>query len=215
MTPLYSQNKFLIILIAPSGGGKSTIAKEIVKSNPDIDYSISYTTRKPRGDEQHGKDYFFVSENEFQNMKDKGEFFEYACVHDNWYGTSGKFIEKTIEKGHYAMLDIDVEGAKQIMSQSIDAVTIFIIPPSISVLEKRLITRGTDDQEVIRRRLKNAELEVSNVHHFQYLVVNDDLGDAIEDVKRIIMVESAKIKRFEKIKEKFIGGYFECKSGNC
>lgn len=215
MRPIYSQNKFLIILIAPSGGGKSTIAKAIVKTNPEVDYSISYTTRKPRGDELHGKDYFFVSEAEFQNMKKRGAFLEYACVHGNWYGTSRELIENIIEKGHYAMLDIDVEGAKQIVLQGIDAVTIFIIPPSTTVLKERLIARNTDDKEVISRRLKNAEMEVSNAHHFQYLVINDHLGDAIEDVKRIIVVESAKIKRFEKIKEKFIGGYFERKSENC
>ncbi len=202
----YKRKNFLIILIAPSGGGKSTIAKAILDRHPDIEYSISYTTRKPRGDEKNGINYFFVSEAEFKQKADEGDFLEYAFVHGHWYGTSRTQIEERIKKGKHIILDIDINGAMKIVGSGIDAVTIFILPPSIDVLKERLIKRGTDSKETINLRLKNAYNEIKEIHNFQYLVINDKLEEAVSKVEGIIKSEENKVKRFDNILETFYGG---------
>ncbi len=202
----YKTKNFLIILIAPSGGGKSTIAKEILNRHNDIEYSISYTTRKPRGDEKHGINYFFVSESEFKKKADEGDFLEYAYVHGHWYGTSKTQIEKRLKEGKHIILDIDINGAMKIVGSGIDAVTIFLLPPSIDILKERLIKRGTDSKETIELRIKNAYNEIKEIHNFQYLVINDLLEDAVLKVEGIIKAEENKVKRFENILETFYGG---------
>ena len=205
----YFKKNFLIILIAPSGGGKSTIGKRILDSNDDVEYSVSFTTRKPRGQEIHGKSYFFVTEDEFKKKADEDDFLEYAFVHGHWYGTSRSQIEKRINDGKHILLDIDVHGAKQIIGSGIDAVTIFILPPTIDILRKRLVNRGTDSEDTINLRLKNAYKEVSEVDNFQYLVINDNLDTAVSTVENIIRVEENRVKRFDKILETFYGGEIE------
>ena len=202
----YSKKNFLIILIAPSGGGKSTIAKRILDSDKDVEYSVSFTTREPRGTEIHGENYFFVSEAEFKQKADEDDFLEYAFVHGHWYGTSRSQIEKRINDGKHIVLDIDVHGAKQIIGSGIDAVTVFILPPTIDVLRERLVNRGTDSEDTIKLRLKNAYKEVSEVDNFQYLVINDNLDTAVETVQSIIRTEENKVKRFDKVLETFYGG---------
>ena len=202
----YSKKNFLIILIAPSGGGKSTIAKKILDSNEDVEYSVSFTTREPRGIEVHGKNYFFVNETEFKQKADEDDFLEYAFVHGHWYGTSRSQIEKRINDGKHIVLDIDVHGAKQIIGSGIDAVTVFILPPTIDILRERLVNRGTDSEDTIKLRLKNAYKEVSEVDNFQYLVINDNLDTAVETVQGIIRTEENKVKRFDKVLETFYGG---------
>ncbi|MDY6915900.1 MAG: guanylate kinase [Candidatus Cloacimonadota bacterium] len=200
----YVSRRFLIILIAPSGGGKSTIAKHILNEMEDVDYSVSYTTRKPRGAEKNGIDYFFVSEEKFKKIKDENGFLESALVHNSYYGTSRTYIEEKMASGKHIVLDIDVQGAKQIMNSGIDCVTIFILPPNILELEKRLRKRSTDSTEAISLRLKNAKKEIAEINNFEYLVINDKLDLAVNAVKDIIKTEEMKISRKKNILNDFM-----------
>lgn len=200
------KNKFLIILIAPSGGGKTTIGKAILQREKDINYSVSFTTRNPRGDEVDGKDYCFISQAEFRERIKNGDFLEHANVHGNLYGTSRSFIESRLQAGKHVLLDLDVQGANQIIAKGVNAVTIFILPPSETILKKRLNNRGTDSKDVIERRLTNAVSEIEQVSNFDYLIINDVLEQAINDVICIIRTEEKKITRIHNIKEKFYGG---------
>ena len=151
---VYHKKKFLIILISPSGGGKSTIGDNILENSNEIEYSVSYTTRKPRFGEKDGIDYFFVSESEFLELRDNNEFLESAKVHGNWYGTSRTFIEQRVDSGKHILLDLDIQGANQIVDKGIDAVTIFIIPPTEEILKDRLAKRGSDSAETIKERFR-------------------------------------------------------------
>ena len=202
----FDKKSFLIILISPSAGGKSAILKRVLVDCDDIDYSISYTTRKPRINESNNVDYHFISESEFKELQTAGDLLESAFVHDCWYGTSHKFIENELQKGKHIIMDIDVQGAKQILQQNIEVVTIFIIPPDINVLTERLKERGTDSIKEIEIRLQTARKEMEEIGHFDYLVINDDLETAVSEVIDIIRVEEKKVKRFTNIKEIFYGG---------
>ncbi len=203
---LFQSNNFLLILISPSAGGKSVIAKQVLKKCENIEYSISITTRKPRGSEINGKAYFFISEEEFQKRISAGDFLEYALVHGKLYGTSKSVIEKILASQKHAILDIDVQGAKQVIKSDIDAVTIFILPPSDEILKERLMKRGTDSKEKIEERLQDGIKEIDEVNNFDYLVINDDLNDAIDEVINIIKIEEKRICRYKNIKQTFYGG---------
>ena len=202
----FDKQSFLIILISPSAGGKSAILKRVIEECDDVDYSISYTTRKPRINESNGIDYNFISESEFKELQAAGDLLESADVHGCWYGTSRRFIDSKLQKGKHIIMDIDVQGARQILQQDIEVVTIFIIPPDISVLTKRLTDRGTDSQEEIETRLQTARKEMEEIDHFDYLIINDDFETAVRDVIEIIRVEEKKVKRFTNIKDIFYGG---------
>ncbi len=197
---------FLIILSAPSGGGKSTILGEILKENGNIDYSISYTTRAPRGEEKDGVHYFFVTEEKFKEMIDAGDFLEYALVHGNYYGTSKSYIKSRIDAGRHVIMDIDVQGANQITNSDLDIVKIFILPPDKSVLEDRLRKRGTDSDEAIKKRLTNADVELGYIKDYEYVIINDELSQAVEDVKTIISAEELTRERYSEIDTKFYRG---------
>jgi len=187
---------FLIILSAPSGGGKSTILNEILKITDDIDYSVSFTTRKPRGVEQDGIHYHFVDEAEFLRRIDAGDFLEHARVFGNWYGTSISYIKSRLQASHHVIMDIDVQGATLISATDIPFVKIFIIPPSMEVLRDRLVRRATDSEEEIAKRLRIAREELSYIPHYDYLVINDDLSQAVEDVLAIIRAEENRVNRY-------------------
>ena len=204
----FKSKRFLIILLSPSGGGKSSIANRILADSDNIDYSISYTTRPARGKEVNGIDYNFISDEEFDELLQRNEFLEYAEVHGYMYGTSRKFIEDILESGHHAILDIDVQGALQIIEKGVDVVTVFILPPSEKVLVERLKKRKTDSQKVIEIRLKNSrdEIDYLDLNKFQYLVVNDNFEVAVQDVKQIISAEEKKLDRIIEIKKTFYGG---------
>ena len=187
----------LFIISAPSGSGKSTLIKLLLEQVENLEYSISYTTREPRKGEVNGKDYFFVSEKEFEKMIENNEFIEYARVFDKfYYGTSKKQVYSRIEQGKDVIMDIDVQGAYQIMEKgNLDFTSIFIIPPSIEELKKRLVDRGRDSMEEIEKRLITAKNEIKYLRYFDYVVVNDILEEALSSLKSIIFSERHKVKR--------------------
>ncbi len=187
----------LFIISAPSGSGKSTLIKMILNQVENLEYSISYTTREPRVGEVNGKDYFFISEKEFQKMIENEEFIEYAKVFDKfYYGTAKSQVYSRLEKGIDIIMDIDVQGAYQIMKKGkVDFTSIFIIPPSIDELKKRLVERGRDSIEEIEKRLITARNEIKYLRYFDYVVVNDNLDEALSYLKSIIFAERLKVKR--------------------
>lgn len=194
---ILKSSSFLIILSAPSGGGKSTILSEILAQNPRVEYSISYTTRAPRGSEQNGVHYHFVDEAEFAKRIAEGDFLEHAKVFDKyWYGTSKSFIKSRLAQDKHVIMDIDVQGAAQIAASDIPCVKIFIMPPSREVLRERLIKRGTDSMEEIARRLGTSESELKRIPEYDYLVINDDLTQATLDVMAIIRAEENRSSRY-------------------
>src|SRR5512146_3401201 len=168
------------IISAPSGSGKSTLVNELRKLISNLDFSISYTTRRPRGSEQNGREYFFVPIQDFEEMIARGEFLEHANVFGNYYGTAKRFLQEAERSGHDLLLDIDVQGAAQIKSKIPDAVSIFILPPDREKLEWRLRNRGLDAEEVIQRRLVTASREIENYDKYDYILVNDRLEDSVE-----------------------------------
>ena len=177
------------IISAPSGSGKSTLVNELLKLVPDLDFSISYTTRAPRGSEQNGKQYHFVPHQEFEQMIRGGEFLEHANFDGNYYGTARRFLEETGQKGHDLLLDIDVQGAQQIKQKLPEAVSIFVLPPDRKTLEWRLRKRSEDAEEVIARRLVAASREIENYDKYDYILINDDLEESIDSLEAIVLSE--------------------------
>ena len=177
------------IISAPSGSGKSTLVNELLKSVRDLDFSISYTTRRPRGSETDGKQYYFVSRSEFEKMIGDGEFLEHAEVFGNYYGTARRFLREAEQKGHDLLLDIDVQGAAQIQQKLPEAVSIFILPPDRKTLEERLRKRSEDREEVIQRRLVMASREIQNYDRYNYILINDLLEESSENLQAIVQSE--------------------------
>lgn len=177
----------IIVVSAPSGAGKSTLCTEIRKRIPTLSYSVSYTTRAPRKGEENGKDYNFISVDEFKSGIDKGLWAEYAEVHGNYYGTSKEYLERAIEEGKDILLEIDVQGAGQVKSQIDEALLVFINPPSMEELEKRLTKRGTDSPEVIEKRLLAAKGEMDQAEKFDVVITNDVFSDAADEFHEIII----------------------------
>ena len=176
----------LIVFAAPSGAGKSSLIKEIISNNENIELSVSATTRSPREGETHGKDYFFITDNEFNDLKKKDAFIESADVHGHQYGTLKAFVEEKLENNISVVLDIDVQGFIQISNSIKEVISIFIIPPSLDELKKRLILRGLDADDVINRRMENAKKELKHAKYFDYIVLNDDFNRAFNDITSII-----------------------------
>lgn len=205
MSVIAKSQNFLIILSAPSGGGKSTILTEVRKLNPEVDYSVSYTTRPPRGIEENGIHYHFVDEAEFCRRKDEGDFLECANVFGRWYGTSITYIQSRLDAGKHVIMDIDVQGAALIGETSVPYVKIFIIPPSMEVLRERLVNRGTDTIAEIEKRLRIARDELKFITTYQYLVINDDLAQAVQEVLAIIKAEENRVTRYHKPIAQFLG----------
>lgn len=181
----------LFVIAAPSGAGKTSLVHALLSRAPSLRFSTSYTTRERRPTENDGKDYFFVNRTEFDRMVAAGDFLEHADVFGNSYGTSAAHVDELIRSGHSVLLEIDWQGARQIRDKAPGAVSIFILPPGIAELERRLRGRATDAEAVIRRRLAEA---VDDMHHwpeFDYVVVNDDFGAALDALARIIAGEGA------------------------
>ena len=187
-------NGKLFIFSAASGTGKTSLAKALVESTPDIAFSVSHTTRAPRPGEQHGVHYYYVTHDEFDRMVANGEFVEHATVFGNSYGTSKQVIEDQIKSGKSVILDIDWQGARAIKKWRPEAVGIFILPPSRAALRERLTNRKQDSQEIIDRRMREAVAEMSHYSEFDHLVVNDDFDAALEDLRAILRGEAQRVR---------------------
>jgi guanylate kinase len=168
----------LIIISAPSGAGKTTLAKALVEAHPEVQLSVSHTTRTPRAGERDGVDYYFVDDGTFDNMVADGAFLEWAHVHANRYGTSNAEVKRLRDGGVDVLFDVDYQGGVSIMAAHLDAISVFVLPPSYEVLAQRIRDRGTDTEETIKRRLHNALHEMRQYGSYQYIVVNDDLDEA-------------------------------------
>ena len=176
----------LFVFAAPSGAGKTTLVHAVVAKRPELRFSISYTTRKPRKNEADGADYLFVTEKEFMRLRDEGEMLEYAEVFDNHYASSRSQVEKHLADNRNVILEIDWQGAQQVRESMPECVTIFILPPSVEELERRLRDRRTDAPEVIERRLGDALSDMSHWNEFDHVIINDDLNQAISDLEDVL-----------------------------
>jgi guanylate kinase len=177
----------VFIISAPSGSGKSTLVNKIREAVPHLAFSVSYTTRSPRGQERDGHEYYFVSREKFEQMIRENDFLEYADVFGNYYGTARRFLANAEEQGNDLLLDIDVQGASQIKSKLPDAVSIFVLPPTREELERRLRERSQDSESVIQRRLGDANREIENYGKYDYILVNDRLADSVDALKAILL----------------------------
>ncbi|HNP37077.1 MAG TPA: guanylate kinase [Woeseiaceae bacterium] len=171
----------LFVIAAPSGAGKTTLVHALVTRNPELRFSISYTTRKKRRNEAGGVDYLFVDKNEFDALREQGALLEWAEVFDNFYGTSRAQVEEHLGNGHSVLLEIDWQGARQVRAAMPDCVTLFVLPPSLDELERRLRNRRTDADEVIERRLRDARDDIGHWDEFDHVIINDDLDQAVAD----------------------------------
>ena len=180
----------LLIISSPSGAGKTTLARDLLNRYPDIMFSVSHTTRKPRSNEIEGKDYHFIDRAEFTKMIEQGDFAEWAEVHDNLYGTSLREIERCKKINKQGILfDIDYQGARQIKAARSDAISVFVLPPSIKELRRRLYARGAEDEKTIEVRFNNAKREIEHYGFFDYLIVNDKLSEACTCLRSVVKAE--------------------------
>jgi guanylate kinase len=193
---------FPVILSAPSGGGKTTIAHELLRSRKDLGYSVSCTTRAARAGEENGKDYYFVETTEFEAARSRGDFAESAEVHGNFYGTLRREVDRVLETGRHVVMDIDVQGARQFVEAYPDSVLIFVLPPDAGVMMGRLTARGTESTHSLARRLRSAVAELRSVDIYGYLVVNDDLGDAVRTISGIIDAEESRLNHVAGYRER-------------
>lgn len=184
-----------MVLSAPSGGGKTTLIREMLRRFPGLRHSISYTTRMPRNDNSDAGDYHFIDTPEFQRMITAGEFLEWAEVHGCLYGTSRKDLEALLNAGNDVIMDIDIQGAGQLMERFRDAVYVFILPPSFQALEARLRNRHSESETSLKERLKNARGEMNRCTGYNYLVINDDLDIAVDQLRSILIAEHLSMKR--------------------
>ncbi len=196
----------LFVISAPSGAGKTTLCRMLVQDFPDLRHSVSYTTRKMRPGEVDGVDYRFVSTGEFDAMRKRGEFLEWAEVHGNFYGTAGRGLKELVESGLDALLDIDVQGARQVKPRFPNAILVFILPPSRIALRERLTNRGSDSPDVIERRLRNSINEIKEYKMYDYVIINDILEEAHARLKAIVTARRASVSRIDPdwIKNEFL-----------
>jgi guanylate kinase len=187
----------VFIVSAPSGSGKSTLVSRVLQMDPKLLFSISYTTRQPRGLEKRDEDYHFIARDEFERRLEQDEFLEFAKVFDNYYGTSRRYYEQALAEGKDLMLDIDVQGARQLKQRIPEAVSIFILPPSREILEQRLRSRSVDSAAVIETRLRGAADEIRNYDQYDYVLINKDLEKSVMRLKSIIEAGRLRMARME------------------
>lgn len=192
------KNGTLIVLSGPSGAGKGTICNELLKQVDTLSLSISMTTRSPRESEVDGKDYYFVTKEQFEEYIAKGNFLEYAKVHgDNYYGTPKNKVEEILSSGRDIILEIDIQGALEVKEKMKEGIFIFIMPPSMRELKDRLVKRNTESKDKIIERFKNAYKEINEVTKYNYIVINDEVQNAVDKVKAIILAEKCRVDRIE------------------
>lgn len=190
-----TQSGILFVVSSPSGGGKGTLIQRVLKRLPDLSYSVSYTTRKPRDGEVNGSQYFFVTREQFSQMIERNDFLEWANVHGHLYGTSRDQVSHDVSHGRDIVLEVDVQGAASIRKLVSDAVSVFILPPSLTVLRERLVARGTDSPAELEVRLRNAPQELKAYKTFDYVIINDDVDRAAEQLIAIIEGERTRLSR--------------------
>ena len=184
---------FLLVLSAPSGGGKTTACDLLLKRLPWLKRCVTATTRAPRGGEKNGRDYWFLSEDEFKQRVAEGGFFEYAQVHGNYYGTPRKEVEAALKKGQSLVLVIDVQGGAAVKGRRNDSVLVFLAPPSMQELKRRLKGRGEDSDAVMRRRLREAARECDSGLQYDYLIINDDLNETVEELAQVCLATQLRL----------------------
>ena len=197
----------LFVVSSPSGGGKGTLIQRVLNKVDDLSYSISFTTRTPRSGEKDGREYFFVTRERFEEMVAANEFLEWANVHGKLYGTNRHQVFQEISGGRDIILEVDVQGAESVRSLVSDAASIFILPPSFEVLRERLIARGTDSPEELELRLRNAPLEMKAYSTFQYVIINDDIEQAADQLMAIVQAERARLARQQLRVKKVVGSF--------
>lgn len=204
----------LFIISSPSGGGKGTLIREVLRTVPNIGYSVSFTTRSIREGETDGIHYNFVSHKEFENLIEQGEFLEYAEVHGNYYGTSKTQVEKEVSAGRDIILEIDVQGANLVREKTSDATGIFILPPSFEVLCERLIARQTESDEELKLRLSNSRDEVQEYTKFDYVIINDEVIKAVNDLQSVIYAERCRREKQVQAVEKILNTFENFKTNS-
>jgi guanylate kinase len=188
-----TRNKGLIIILSsPSGAGKSSLAKALLEIDNNLRLSISATTRKPRLNEQDGVNYYFKTKSEFEELVKQNQFLEHAKIYDNYYGTPKKHVENLLNQGLDVLFDIDWQGARSIKQNAINAVSIFILPPNLEVLEQRLRNRAADNEEAIQLRMASAQAEISHSNEYDHIITNDDFNDTLQQIYAIILEKRKK-----------------------
>jgi guanylate kinase len=197
----------LFVVSSPSGGGKGTLIRRVLNKVSNLSYSVSFTTRASRSGEVDGREYFFVTTQKFEEMVAANEFLEWAHVHGKLYGTGHRQVTREISEGRDIILEVDVQGAASIRSLVDDAVSIFILPPSFEILKERLVARGTDSDDELDLRLRNAPAELEHYSNFQYVIINDDVDQAAEQLASIVCAERARLSRQEPRVKKLVDAF--------
>ncbi len=194
----------LIVISAPSGSGKTSLANRALEEIPKLRFSVSHTTRKPRPGERDQVEYFFVSEKEFEEMIGQGTFLEHARVYGNYYGTSRAFVDEQLSVGYDVLLDLDVQGAAQVKKSYPEAILVFVFPPSLEVLKTRLKNRGLDDPSIIDKRLRIAKKEIQRYTDYQYVIINREIEESLVELKSIIQVAGCRLEKRKDLAEQII-----------
>ncbi|WKY49232.1 guanylate kinase [Eubacteriaceae bacterium ES3] len=204
--PFFQREKGILIVISgPSCAGKGSVCKIICRNNPDLRLSVSETTRQPRNGEIPGKDYFYISKQEFEDRIEKGQYLEYASVYENYYGTPKDYVENLLDSGYDVILEIDIQGAAKVRTGYKEGIYIFIVPPSMKELKRRIEERGTESKEQMEMRLSCASEEIKNADDYSYIVINDDLDVAANKVQSVITAEKCRTERLKNRIEEILG----------
>ncbi len=207
IVPPEPERGILFVISSPSGGGKGTLVRRILSHLPRLGYSVSWTTRAPRQGEVNGRDYHFVTHEEFEAARERGEFLEWASVHGNFYGTSLKVVERELVTGRDIVLEIDVQGAASVRRCGIESVSVFILPPSFEIMRRRLTGRQSENSNTLALRLRNSRGEVEHYREFDYVVLNDDVSRAATQLASIVYAERARRERQEQLAERVLATF--------